>query len=295
MYRNSVLNSSSGTDAVSHHEVRIYGFRAFKSCEKHGEGLEIVWRRGKIKESARLVKLADSFDEGMQRFRDNPPAIFSDYEQCRQDDSDKTDSNFGNMFISMAAEAAESTDPLLWGADIIPFHGMSAADTLYFVLCACCRHLMIDGEWYDSENTGKIIAPEDADSAINEKSLGISSVEIKDGSIRIHYYGNMGFGGYSLFKIRDEMWWYNDEQSEYDLPNDEKADDNYCSNRSSEWNAGGIPADNTNLPQNTSQKCHAYWDSDSEDTDSPKNPRFLKLLIRCFCMNFIKYSGISEN
>ena len=100
MNRNPVLNSPDDINMGSEHELRIYSFRTFAFSEQHGEGLEIVWRRGKFKESARLFKLAESIDEGIQRLKNNPPAIFNDYDLRNQDDSDKT-TKFRNFLIEI--------------------------------------------------------------------------------------------------------------------------------------------------------------------------------------------------
>jgi hypothetical protein len=300
MNRNPVLNSPDDINMGSEHELRIYSFRTFAFSEQHGEGLEIVWRRGKFKESARLFKLAESIDEGIQRLKNNPPAIFNDYDLRNQDDSDKT-TKFRNFLIEAASARAESTDPTLWGTDIIPFPEMSAAESLYCVLCACCRHLKIDGEWHDSEITGMIIDPKDADLAIKQKSLGISYVKISDGFILIQYYGNIGFGEYNLFKIdpNEEEVPKDDDKFEPEFdpefePEYDQNDPNYCRLCLDEYNSMNHNINNTNLQQKVHPKYHAYWDCDSECMDACTNPRFIKLLIRCFCMNFIKDVGIKK-
>ena len=234
-------------------DIRILNFRTFASSDKSRAGLEICWTRGGVSESARVIRLAGTEEEGGKRLMENPPEIFRILEESGKPGDEETD--FPAFLIRMAAFRASGTNTVLWETDIVPFPGMSVADSLYCVLSAFCRNIKIDGKEPEAE-AGRIMMPEVADQILRERAIGIDDIDIGAYGVTFSWYSILGFGQYTIYR---------------DPP--ENDDPKSCNNSEpcSEPCKGGI-----------------LLNSDSECMDNPRNPVFLRCLFRSFCRNFLK-------
>ena len=258
--------------------IRIHGFRVLEASSDRGDGLEILWSRGAVRQKTRVIRLSERPDPG-------PGAVVNkggsqgDYDSAGAEELD--DAAFeawlscdythfikeDDVFSALGEMMAESSNMFYWGTDIAPLEGMSVSDTLYCVLSACCLYLRIEGQLPNPEESGRVFLPEEVDKAISEEEVGISEIRLGEKYIGIYWYSTMGFGEYYIQKLTPAFPWYDDE------PLDD-ADD---------YDADDIPA----IPENNGT-VKAYWDSDPEFLDRSRRPKFIKMLIRCFCQNYVK-------
>ncbi len=258
--------------------IRIHGFRVLEASSDRGDGLEILWSRGAVRQKTRVIRFSE---------RPNPRPNSSvneggsqgNYESAGAEEID--DAAFeawlsgdytpfikeDEVFSALGETMAESSDMFYWGTDIMPLEGMSVSDTLYCVLSACCLYLRIEGQLPNPEESGRVFLPEEVDKAISEEDLGISEIRLGEKYIGIYWYSTIGFGAYYLQKLTPAFPGYDDEP----------LDDAY------DYDADDIPA----IPENNGT-VKAYWDSDSEFMDRSRRPKFIKMLIRCFCQNYVK-------